>query len=107
MKKIKFMLLSLALIAVVGGALGFKARFHDSFCTAPAVDNGSGVFTCQIPGQATLSCPNPVSASTTQTPAGNLDIVCTTTPDAILGCGDAANTVTCLTTTVNIKIDNP
>jgi hypothetical protein len=35
MKKIKIMLLSLALFAVVGGALAFKARFTDSFCTAP------------------------------------------------------------------------
>jgi len=37
MKKIKIMLLSLALLAVVGGALAFKAKMGPfTFCTAPA-----------------------------------------------------------------------
>jgi hypothetical protein len=33
MKKVKIMLLSLALIAVVGGALAFKAKFDVPYCT--------------------------------------------------------------------------
>src|SRR5690348_12547436 len=43
MKKVKIMLLSLALFAVVGGALAFKAKLgNNKFCTAPAYfDAGS------------------------------------------------------------------
>ena len=43
MKKIKIMLLSLALFAVVGGALAFKAKFQSDWCIAPLYGNG---FTC-------------------------------------------------------------
>jgi len=32
MKKLKFMLLSFALLAVVGGALAFKAKFNERYC---------------------------------------------------------------------------
>lgn len=43
MKKIKIMMLSLALIAVVGGALAFKAiKGSQEYCTAlPLDDNGT------------------------------------------------------------------
>ncbi len=44
MKRIKMMLLSLALFAVVGAALAFKARFTDTFCTA--IPNGTGIHAC-------------------------------------------------------------
>jgi len=49
MKRIKLMLLSLSLFAVVGGALAFKARFNTDFCT-----------TATIPGVSPASqfCPN-------------------------------------------------
>ena len=33
MKKVKIMLLSIALLAIVGGALAFKAKFDATFCT--------------------------------------------------------------------------
>ncbi|WP_315815279.1 hypothetical protein [Paraflavitalea speifideaquila] len=33
MKKLKIMLMSLALFAIVGGALAFKAKFVTDFCT--------------------------------------------------------------------------
>ena len=38
MKKLKFMLLSFALLAIVGGALAFKAKFTTLYCTAPVND---------------------------------------------------------------------
>lgn len=56
MKRVKIMLMSFALLAVVAGALAFKAKFVSDYCTTTAVQNAQGQFTC---------------------PAGNL---CTTTP---------------------------
>ena len=44
MKRIKLMLTSLALFAVVGGALAFKANFDQSFCTA--FPDGTGTDAC-------------------------------------------------------------
>jgi hypothetical protein len=67
MKKIKIMLLSLALFAVVGGALAFKAKFNTKFCTAAYVQGGSKPSTC----------PNLVVRSTTQ---GASQTYWTTTP---------------------------
>lgn len=58
MKKVKVMLLSLLVFAVVGGALAFKAKFDQEFCTAPAVALGGGVFVCPV------FCPNYVQNST-------------------------------------------
>ena len=43
MKKVKIMLLSLALFAVVGAALAFKAKFQNDWCIAPLYGQG---FTC-------------------------------------------------------------
>lgn len=37
MKKLKVMLLSFAVIAVVGGALAFKTKYSVSYCTAATV----------------------------------------------------------------------
>src|SRR5438034_11778642 len=65
MKKIKFMLLSLALLAVVGGALAFKAKYSVSFCTTKAVQI-NGISTCIDALGVTLKCPNKVVMSTTQ-----------------------------------------
>jgi hypothetical protein len=41
MKKVKLMLLSLSILAVVGGTLAFKARGSFDYCTAPTVENQS------------------------------------------------------------------
>jgi hypothetical protein len=46
MKKIKIMLLSLALFAVVGGALAFKAKFNKTYCTTLSIANPAGGFFC-------------------------------------------------------------
>ena len=76
------MLLSLALFAVVGGALAFKAKYHATFCTEPAYfdsnlpapyycsfDTGGGVIT-------TVQCENTVINSTTNSTGTKK--VCTT-----------------------------
>jgi hypothetical protein len=42
MQKIKMMLLSLALFAVVGGALAFKAKFHNPWCSTVAYSDNNG-----------------------------------------------------------------
>jgi hypothetical protein len=54
MKKIKFMLMSLALFAVIGGALAFKAKFSNTWCITTAKLSANGLYTC----------PNPVCGST-------------------------------------------
>ena len=87
MKKVKFMLLSLALVAVVGGALAFKAKSGNQFCTTLASTFGvAGAFTCVDPADAnaTLHCPNLLINRTTGGSAGNF--VCTTIVP-VNGCG--------------------
>ena len=88
MKKIKIMLISLALFAIVGGALAFKAKFHDSFCTADAYFNGVGVYYCsfRLVGLPTTTklCVRELPNLTTD--ESGVKKVCTTTPDAGVGC---------------------
>ena len=74
MKRIKLMLLSLALVAVVGGALAFKARYTVSYCTTVAVQNAAGVSTCIDP-------------------ANNLALTCTTTIHGKLAFANGTRTV--------------
>jgi len=44
MKKVKIMLLSLALFAVVGGALAFKAKFSNDWCLATPYADATGFY---------------------------------------------------------------
>lgn len=94
MKKIKFMLLSLALVAVVGGALAFKAKTGQHFCTTFAIDyptDGNVTFTCIDPnlGQPrALKCTSYLTEFTT---GGTGDWVCTTTDDGQGGCSGNLN----------------
>ncbi|NII25835.1 hypothetical protein HB364_12120 [Pseudoflavitalea sp. X16] len=92
MKKIKFMLLSLSLVGVVGGALAFKAKFLDTYCVAALPAAG----TC---GQVGKLCTNKIEFQTT-TNAG--DFVCTTTPNAM---GNCPATLRCTNTSTKLKID--
>lgn len=74
MKKVKIMLMSLLVFAVVGGALAFKAKFNTEYCTTlPRVD-GSGLY-CTNAAGANLLCPNP-ALNRTITNSGSP--VCTT-----------------------------
>lgn len=102
MKKIRIMLLSLAVLAVVGGALAFKAKGSLQLCTSLPIN---GV--CP----ANQTCPNFVGATTVQPTIW----VCTTTTNGA-GIGqdkctykDANNQVQSLTcaghATTTLKID--
>ena len=91
MKRVKIMLTSLAVLAVVGGALAFKAKYSTTYCSAATV---SGVACTQI-----ASCPNRVFNSTTI--GANATRVCTTTP--LNGtCGNAQNPLACTTTSTSL-----
>ena len=69
MKKVKFMLMSLALIAVVGGALAFKAKMSSgNFCSIqPFHDAVADTYYCTYNsnGIKTTDCGNPGHALTT------------------------------------------
>lgn len=92
MKRVKIMLLSLALFAVVGGALAFKAKYNIKFCTAPTE---VGKACTQV-----AACPNLVVNSTTTNDAG-IQFVCTTTPQD----GQCPTNIKCTTTSTKLKID--
>ncbi|SEP29896.1 hypothetical protein [Niastella yeongjuensis] len=67
MKKVKLMLMSLVLIAVVGGILAFKTKYIGRFCTTLASPSGF----CK-----NLACPNgPFSPSTIGVGS---NVICTT-----------------------------
>jgi hypothetical protein len=86
MKKIKFMLLSLALVAVVGGALAFKAKRINTFCTTLAAQVNN-VSTCVVNG-VTLRCTNFKENVKIDNDADGI-FYCTTTPwlkDGVLTC---------------------
>ncbi|NII27763.1 hypothetical protein HB364_21955 [Pseudoflavitalea sp. X16] len=54
MKKVRFMLLAIAVIAIAGGTLAFKAKFSEDICTGDALALGGGVFTCKIQNHPVL-----------------------------------------------------
>ena len=97
MKKVKIMLLSLTLLAVVGGALAFKAKTIVQYCTASAYWDNSKTpsyycsFQDAVNHFTTTQCnANPVF-STSQGASG-VQKICTTTPDAQNGCTDGFGT---------------
>jgi hypothetical protein len=97
MKKLKIMLLSLALFAVVGGALAFKAKYIQTVCSTDAYwDNVSYYCSFKPVGQATIyaKCLSFTQNSTYTTAADKLvRSFCTTTPVN----GICPNTLTCST----------
>ena len=76
MKKIKFMLLSLAVLAVVGGTLAFKARYLQDWCSTTAAQVNQ-VSTCIVQGAA-ISCPLEAKLSTTIGTDADASYYCTT-----------------------------
>jgi hypothetical protein len=78
--------MSLALLAVVGGALAFKAKYTSTFCTtlATVVNNQSTCTYIESQIAKTLRCPNRVVNATTD--ASDLDqaFYCTT-PRVLVG----------------------
>lgn len=58
MKRIKIMLMSLLVFAVAGGALSFKVKFMECYCTTLARQVGQS-FVCTYVNGQNLFCPNP------------------------------------------------
>jgi hypothetical protein len=106
MKRVKIMLMSLLVLAVVGGALAFKAKFEEDYCTTLAVQTvAGGAFTCNSTNGNRLTCPNYEDLVTTTT-QGNLNIVCTTTTNGNIQnpCSPVNN---CRITTYKITDNDP
>ena len=97
MKKLKIMLLSLALFAVVGGALAFKAKYTSSYCTIRADFDGSAWSCPSTPG-VPQAC---ALFQTITTTTGSGIRFCTTNVNAG---GTCVGKTTC--TTLNKFIDN-
>jgi hypothetical protein len=92
-------LLSLALFAVVGGALAFKAKFSDTFCTTNAYFNAAGVYYCSfkpagLPITTTTCGPVPVPFITIDPALGAIKKVCTTNVDPVLNCNTTCPVLT-------------
>jgi hypothetical protein len=93
MKKIKIMLLSLALIAVVGGALAFKvSKFDRNYCTTVPWQEGSDKYcTFQPPvgNIITTDCgPAPLIQSTPNPVAGEPEVCYTLLPVGVEDCDE-------------------
>src|SRR5688572_4739575 len=59
MKKLKIMLLSFALLAIVGGALAFKAKLGgEAYCTTITNGDNSPFFCSNDEDTQRLTCPN-------------------------------------------------
>ena len=91
MKKVKIMLLSLALIAVVGGALAFKVKIGSTkFCTGTVYVTAGGN-TCSIPDpdfpsqRLTIQCQ--AAYDLTSATLGNQFVICTTPTNNSANCG--------------------
>jgi hypothetical protein len=93
MKKVKIMLLSLLVLAVVGGAMAFNARTTTKFCTIAPNQDGS----CPT---SPASCP--ITATTQKVTTGTGLTVCYTTD---LGQFNDCSGVTTCTTKVTITAD--
>ena len=95
MKKVKLMLLSLTVLATVGGALAFSVKGPQRFCTAATVNNSC----------VNVACPN----DRTGIQNGTQPFICTTPTSGIVAtpCKNAAGTtLPCNATSVRILLDN-
>ena len=113
MKKVKIMMLSLALLAVVGGALAFKAKVQSRFCSTLAYSyDPAGTqfdrYYCQwgINGQpapefepvaATIGCTT-LTVNAVEDPTG-LQILCTTVVGTGVNTNAKCQTIKCPNTT--------
>ena len=97
MKKVKLMLLSLSILAVVGGALAFTAKGSNKFCTA--VINPANPY-------CNKACPN----FTERLLANAGDFICTTTTTGVLlrPCKDINNvTLPCVAASAQYFPEQP
>ena len=94
MKRIKLMLLSLALFAVVGASLAFKARFSKNYCTSAYQNQACTLQACvnhranstTVGADDVLVCTTtaPNADCTTQVGTNIIDITCTTTSTSLI-----------------------
>jgi hypothetical protein len=109
MKKIKLMLMSLALLAVVGGALAFKARFQNTWCITSAKLSANGLYTCP----AALNCGTSYAinaATTIDQPLPGFTTFCSTQTNGLNPaqfdiCTDAVGVTKKCVNTVTLKTD--
>ncbi|THU39498.1 hypothetical protein FAM09_13420 [Niastella caeni] len=99
MKKIKIMLFSLALIAVVGGALAFKAKFVEEYCTTTTL-NGTCSYNGPTGAPRPLTCTDVIIENSTTTDDVSKPFYCYTTSN-----GSACQNRTC-TFSSYFKADN-
>lgn len=73
MNKIKLMLLSLSILAVVGGTLAFKAKTGTQYCTTLPIFDATGNTICpeKCPNRAYLKVGLPMDRICTTTTSGN------------------------------------
>jgi hypothetical protein len=107
MKKMKIMLLSFAILAIVGGALAFKAKNTQSYCTALPEANGS----CSV-GGSVKACPGGTGSAQIQLTTaaqGTRFTYCYTTPLNGTDCKleDGVTPITCIATTTSFRVDDP
>jgi len=100
MKKVKIMLLSLALLAVVGGALAFKAKMGPfTFCTAPAYFDqlATPQYYCTYTDEEAISTTKDCEDWKTNITTTNVGVqkVCTTIPPDGVDTPQECTTVEC------------
>lgn len=88
MKKVKIMLMAILIMAIAGGAIAFKTKFGNAFCTGePTINLVNGQFTCTDAGGNELFCWETVFfAATTNVFDPNAILKCTTALDPVLEC---------------------
>lgn len=87
------MLLSFAILAVVGSTLAFKARFGPNakhLCTTTTVNLDGGLEVCEVSHGVNTFCPNFVLTTTINLGKGSLGVWCTTTAQDFDGDGISA-----------------
>jgi len=109
MKKLKIMLLSFAILAIVGSALAFKVRFQNTiYCTTNTNGQGSGQNVCTSVGGVGGEfkfCDIKTTMTEINQGRGSF-IKCTTTPQDLDGggvlddCVNGSTKVRCLTTSL-------
>jgi hypothetical protein len=103
MKRLKIMLLSFVLLAIVGGALAFKAKNTKFYCTSKAEPSGVCIFL----GESKY-CPNPIYLTTAF--GGTRFSYCYTTPlSNRLDCkqADGVTDLLCKTWTTSFREEDP
>ena len=107
MKRVKVMLLAIAVIAIAAGTLAFKARYSIHYCTVAANETAFGQYTCTttnpLGGNRPLTC-NHIALDRKVTTSFVVP-VCTTLFTVTQPMGDptCVNTLNCGLTKIDIE----